>query len=91
MLKTVSAALIAVSMLAAPAFAGGFGHGSRTQHSHAYDARAQMHRGHDTHHRHMRPHMRQHHHPHFNFHKKFGQHKTFKHSVNIAKTVHNHG
>lgn len=88
MLKTVSAALIAVSMLAAPAFAGGFGHGSRTHHSHAFDAKAQMHHGHVTHHRrHVRPQA----HPHFNFHKKFGHHKSFKHSGITAKTVHKHG
>jgi Ni/Co efflux regulator RcnB len=86
MLKTISAALIAVSMLAAPAMASGFGHGSRATHSHALDAKAQMHRGHVTHHRHVRPH-----HPHFNFHKKFGHHKHFKHSAITAKTVHKHG
>lgn len=84
MLKTVSAALIAVSMLAAPAMAGSFGHASRTHHSHVMDAKAQMHRGHVTHHRH---HAR----PHFNFHKKFGHHKHFKHSGISAKTVHKHG
>jgi len=87
MLKTVSAALIAVSMLAAPAMAGGFGHASRTHHSHALDAKAQMHRGHATQHRHVRPHA----HPHFNIHKKFGHHKHFKHSAHTAKTVHKHG
>lgn len=87
MLKTVSAALIAVSMLAAPAFAGGYGHAGRTHQSHAFDAKAQMHRGHATHHRHIRPHA----HPHFNFHKKFGHHKHFKHSAHTAKTVQQHG
>lgn len=87
MLKTVSAALIAVSMLAAPAMAGGFGHASRTHHSHALDAKAQMHRGHVTQHRHVRPHA----HPHFNIHKKFGHHKHFKHSAHTAKTVQKHG
>ncbi len=88
MLKTISAALIAVSMLAAPAMAGGFGHASRAQHSHALDAKAQMHRGHVTHHRH---HVRPRAHPHFNFHKKFGHHKHFKHSAIPAKTVQKHG
>lgn len=88
MLKTMSAALIAVSMLAAPAFAGGLSQTGRTHHSHSLDAKAQMQRGHVTHHRH---HMRPHHHSHFNFHKKFGHHKTFKHSVHTAKTVHKHG
>jgi hypothetical protein len=87
MLKTISAALIAVSVLAAPAMAGGFGHGGRAHHSHPLDAKAQMHRGHVTHHRHIRPHA----HPHFNFHKKFGHHKHFKHSAITAKTVHKHG
>lgn len=91
MLKTFSAALIAVSVLAAPAMAGSFGHASRTQHSHVLDAKAQMHRGHVTHHRHVRPLVRQHHHSHFNFHKEFGHHKTFKHSSISAKTVHKHG
>lgn len=86
MLKTISAALIAVSMLAAPAMAGSFGHASRAPHAHALDAKAQMHRGHVTHHRHVTPH-----HPHFNVHKKFGHHKHFKHSAITAKTVHKHG
>lgn len=88
MLKTVSAALIAVSMLAAPAMAGGFGHAGPTHHSHARDAKAQMHRGHIMHHRH---HMRPHAHPRFNFHKTFGHHNSFKHSAISAKTVHQHG
>lgn len=87
MLKTVSAALIAVSMLAAPAFAGGLGHAGRAHHSHALDAKAQMHRGHIKYHHHMRKHG----HPHFNLHKKFGDHKSFKHSGITAKTVHKHG
>jgi hypothetical protein len=86
MLKTISAALIAVSVLAAPAMAGTVGHASRTSHSHVLDAKAQMHRGHVTHHRHLRPH-----HSHFNIHKKFGHHKSFKHSSIPAKTVHKHG
>jgi hypothetical protein len=85
MLKTISAALVTISVLAAPAMAGSFGHASRTQHSHVLDAKAQMHRGHVTHHRHVRPHH------HFNLHKKFGHHKTFKHSADTAKTVHKHG
>ncbi|UGV27276.1 hypothetical protein E0H22_17240 [Rhodopseudomonas boonkerdii] len=87
MLKTVSAALIAVSMLAAPAFAGSLDHANRAHRSNALDAKAQMHRGHMTHHRHMRLHG----HPHFNLHKKLGHHKTFRHSGITAKTVHKHG
>jgi hypothetical protein len=83
MLKTVSAALIAVSVLASPAFAGGLGHASRGQHSHPLDAKAQMHRGHIKHHHGVRSH--------FNLHKKFGHHKTFRHSGITAKTVHKHG
>lgn len=83
MLKTVSAALVAVSLLVAPAFAGGPSHVSRAHHSHVLDAKAQMHRSHGMHHRHMRSH--------FNLHKKFGQHKTFKQSGISAKTVHKHG
>ncbi|QUS40618.1 hypothetical protein RPMA_18600 [Tardiphaga alba] len=72
MLKTFSAALIAVSVLAAPAFAGGFGPARHAhRHHHALDARAQMiHRHHDhrldRYHRHVRPH--------FHFHRKLGRH-----------------
>ncbi len=87
MLKTVSAALIAVSMLAAPAFAGGIGHTGRTHHSQALDAKAQMHGGHIKHHHRMHMHG----HRHFNLHKKFDHHKSFKHSGITAKTVHKHG
>lgn len=81
MLKTFSAALIAVSVLAAPAMAGGLGHPNRAAaHSHVFGAKAQM-----------RLHQHRHHvRPHVNFHKKFSLHKAFKHSARAAGIAHKH-
>lgn len=77
MLKSISAALIAVSMLAAPAMAAGPGHADKSvaaPFAHAKpgvrDAQARMVRHH---HRHVRPHHR--------FHHKMGMTKTFKHTA----------
>ncbi len=87
-MKTFSAALIAVSVLAAPAMAGGIQHHGRAHQSHPFDAKAQMHR------HHVHPHQfHKHRHvgPHFRLHKKFGAHKPFHHSAVKATTVHTHG
>lgn len=84
MLKMFTAALLAASVLAAPAMANGIGQASRAQHP--LDARAQAmpRHGHSvSHHRHMRPHVR--------FHNRFGLHKAHKHSAFKATVVHKHG
>jgi hypothetical protein len=84
MLKSISAALIAVSLIAAPAMAAGPSKtadktvSSPVKHvkSDVRDAQARMVRHH---HRHVRPHHR--------FHRKMGMNKTFKHTASKANTT----
>lgn len=91
MLKTISAALIAASMLAAPAMAAGLDRGAATHNSapaahhvqvrpSVLNANAKMMHRHHEHHRHARPHLR--------FHKKLGMHKTFKHTAIKTTAAH---
>lgn len=82
MLKTISAALLAVSVLAAPALAAGPSHIGKAPTAKLLNAHAKM-----VHHRH---HIRVVH-PHRHFHKTFGMQKSVKHSAHLAKTVHTHG
>jgi hypothetical protein len=60
MLKTISAALLAVSMIAAPALAAGTGKTARVPTAKTLNARAQM--GHHHHKHYYHHHVRHHHH-----------------------------
>jgi hypothetical protein len=86
MLKSLSAALIAVTMIAAPAMAAGPAKADKAVatpvkqvKSNPRDAQARMVRHH---HRHVRPHHR--------FHHKMGMNKTFKHTAKVTRATASH-
>ncbi|MDB5503270.1 MAG: hypothetical protein JWR89_3172 [Tardiphaga sp.] len=92
MLKKISAALIVVSMLAAPAMAAGVEKTAPapiTKPVAAVDAKLQVKPAVRNAHAKMVRHHRHHQvRPHHRFHKRIGLHKTFKHTAHTSTVVH---